>query len=79
MDVTLWTWIIAVAGLVLIGLLGALQLVAVVGPRRRGNGSHQLQAGEVENLRKWAIQRAENKYGLLGYEIDLSNCRAAAG
>ena len=35
MDVTLWTWIIAVAGLVLIGLLGALQLVAVVRPRAR--------------------------------------------
>lgn len=33
MDVTTSTWIIAIAGLVLIGLLGGLQLVAVVRPR----------------------------------------------
>ncbi len=33
MEVTLLTWIIAVTGLLLIGLLGALQLVAVVKPR----------------------------------------------
>jgi len=33
MDVTLATWIIALAGLLLIGLLGSLQLVAVVRPR----------------------------------------------
>ena len=33
MDVTVLTWVIALAGLVLIGLLGSLQLVAVVNPR----------------------------------------------
>ncbi len=33
MEVTALTWIVAVAGLVLIGLLAALQLVAVVNPR----------------------------------------------
>jgi hypothetical protein len=33
MDVTISTWIIAVAGLLIIGLLGALQLVAVMRPR----------------------------------------------
>lgn len=33
MDVTTSTWIVAIAGLVLIGLLGGLQLVAVVRPR----------------------------------------------
>jgi hypothetical protein len=32
-DVTPFTWIVAIAGLVLMGLLGALQLVAVVNPR----------------------------------------------
>lgn len=35
MDVTVLTWIVAVAGLVLMGLLAALQLVAVVSPRGR--------------------------------------------
>ncbi len=35
MDVTILTWIVAVAGLVLMGLLAALQLVAVVSPRGR--------------------------------------------
>ena len=33
MEATALTWIIAIAGLVLIGLLAALQLVAVVSPR----------------------------------------------
>lgn len=33
MEVTTLTWIVAIAGLVLIGLLGGLQLVAVVRPR----------------------------------------------
>lgn len=33
MDVTLSTWIISIAGLAIIGLLGALQLVAVLRPR----------------------------------------------
>ena len=33
MDVTPVTWIVAVLGLVIIGLLGALQLVAVLRPR----------------------------------------------
>jgi hypothetical protein len=32
-DVTALTWIIAIAGLVLMGLLGSLQFVAVVKPR----------------------------------------------
>jgi hypothetical protein len=32
-EVTTLTWIVAIAGLVLIGLLGGLQLVAVVRPR----------------------------------------------
>ncbi len=35
MDVTVWTWVIAVSGLLLIGLLAALQLVAVARPRSR--------------------------------------------
>ncbi len=35
MDVTLTTWVVAIAGLALIGLLSALQLVAVVRPRAR--------------------------------------------
>ena len=35
MEVTLWTWVVAVAGLALIGLLCALQLVAVLRPRAR--------------------------------------------
>jgi len=34
MDVTVWTWVVAVAGLVVMGLLGSLQLVAVLRPRR---------------------------------------------
>lgn len=33
MDTTLLTWIVAVAGLALIGLLGTLQVVAVLRPR----------------------------------------------
>lgn len=33
MDVTALTWMVAIAGLILIGLLGGLQLVAVVRPR----------------------------------------------
>lgn len=33
MDTTLMTWLVAVAGLVLIGLLGSLQLVAVLRPQ----------------------------------------------
>ena len=33
MDVTPLTWIVAITGLVLIGLLGGLQLVAVIRPR----------------------------------------------
>ena len=33
MDVTLATWVVAVGGLVLIGLLGAVQLAAIVRPR----------------------------------------------
>ncbi|MGI9647599.1 MAG: hypothetical protein ACR2OI_03680 [Acidimicrobiia bacterium] len=33
MEVTLATWVVAIAGLVLIGLLGALELVAVIRPR----------------------------------------------
>ena len=34
MEVTPLTWIVALGGLVIIGLLGGLQLVAVVRPRR---------------------------------------------
>lgn len=33
MEVTVLTWVIAIAGLVIIGLLAALQLVAVIKPR----------------------------------------------
>ena len=33
MEVTAWTWIVAVSGLVLIAILGGLQLVAVLRPR----------------------------------------------
>ena len=33
MDVTVLTWIVALAGLAIMGLLGALQLVAVLRPR----------------------------------------------
>jgi hypothetical protein len=33
MEVTVWTWGVAVAGLVVMGLLGTLQLVAVLRPR----------------------------------------------
>ena len=33
MEVTVWTWIVAVSGLVLIAILGGLQLVAVLRPR----------------------------------------------
>ena len=33
MEVTIATWVVAVAGLLLIGLLGAMQLVAVIRPR----------------------------------------------
>ena len=33
MDVTVFTWIVAVAGLVIIGILGSLQFVAVLRPR----------------------------------------------
>ena len=35
MEVTLMTWVVAGAGLVLIGLLGAVQLAAVLRPRAR--------------------------------------------
>ena len=35
MDVTPLTWLVAIVGLVMIGLLGALQLVAVLRPRAR--------------------------------------------
>ena len=40
MDVTVLTWLVAVAGLVLIVLLGALQLVAVLRPRSRWTIDH---------------------------------------
>lgn len=33
MEVTAWTWVVAIAGLGLIGLLGSLQFVAVLQPR----------------------------------------------
>lgn len=33
MEVTVFTWIVAVAGLVIIGILGSLQFVAVLRPR----------------------------------------------
>ena len=33
MEVTLATWVVAIAGLVLIGLLGSLQLIAALRPR----------------------------------------------
>lgn len=33
MDVTGWTWIVAILGLLIIGLLGGLQMVAVLRPR----------------------------------------------
>ena len=33
MEVTIWTWVIALAGLVLSGVLGAAQLVALLRPR----------------------------------------------
>lgn len=33
MEVTAMTWVVAIGGLLLIGLLGALQLVAVIRPR----------------------------------------------
>jgi hypothetical protein len=35
MEVTILTWAVAIAGLLLIGLLSALQLVAVIHPRER--------------------------------------------
>ncbi len=35
MEVTTWTWIVGVAGLILAGVLQALQLVAVIRPRGR--------------------------------------------
>ena len=35
MEVTILTWAVALAGLLLIGLLAALQLVAVINPRER--------------------------------------------
>jgi len=33
MEVTLWTWIIAIAGLLIMGVLGGLQFIAVLRPR----------------------------------------------
>ncbi|MCP5028322.1 MAG: hypothetical protein GY929_18760 [Actinomycetia bacterium] len=33
MDVTVWTWVVALAGLTIMGLLAGLQLVAVLRPR----------------------------------------------
>jgi hypothetical protein len=33
MDVSIWTWIVALAGLVLMGLLGTLQFIAALRPR----------------------------------------------
>ena len=33
MEVTTWTWIVAVAGALIMGVLGALQLVAALRPR----------------------------------------------
>ena len=35
MTVTVWTWLVAVGGLVLITLLSALQVVALVRPRSK--------------------------------------------
>ena len=35
MDVTSWTWVVAVAGMALMGLLGAMELIALVRPRER--------------------------------------------
>jgi len=33
MEVTVWTWVVGIAGLLLMGLLVALQLTAVISPR----------------------------------------------
>lgn len=33
MDVTVWTWVVAIAGIAIMGLLGGAQLVAVLRPR----------------------------------------------
>ena len=35
MEVTVLTWMVAITSLLLIGLLAALQLVAVINPRER--------------------------------------------
>jgi len=43
--------------------------VKVVGPSRRGPSSQRMLTGEVDNLRQWAVDRATNKFGVLGYSI----------
>lgn len=35
MDVTMWTWLVALGGLVLIGIIFVVQLIAVLRPRAR--------------------------------------------
>lgn len=47
METTIATWIVAIAGLILMGLLGSLQLVAVIRPRAQWTIDN-VYGGEVE-------------------------------
>ena len=66
-----------IGGLFQLRVCDALRMVAVVGPKRTGAPREQLTDGEVANLRQHAINKAR-QYSMLGYEMDLSNCRTAA-
>jgi hypothetical protein len=48
MDVTVFTWIVAVAGLVIIGILGSLQFIAVLRPRSEWT-IENVYGGSAEN------------------------------
>jgi len=68
-----------VGGLFELRICDPLQMVAVVGPRRHGRERDRMSNGEVNKLRQYAIDTARRKYErLLGYELDLTNCRSAS-
>lgn len=65
-------------GLFELRVCDALEMVAVVGPRRHGPTSQRMLNAEVNKLRDHAIDTAKRKYAILGYELDLTNCRCAS-
>ena len=64
-----------IAGLFQLRICDGLRTVAVVGPKRTGAQRERMTDSEVNQLRQYAISKAQ-EYSLLGYELDLSNCAA---